>query len=383
MSSLQSNTLEGQIDIKVSHCRNAAPTVKISSSRPVYAAQVLEGKSASQALTAVPLLFNVCAVAQSVAAVSAIESARGTQAADSLVAARQGRVWVETLREHFLRLFLDWPNLLKEKIDTSFLPALMQLLSRMDTLLSTQKDNDQTIGLRDEIASLEILIADKVLAMPPADWLSQVADYASLIKWANESTTIAASLVQHVADNQWQAQARNNIEALPLLDVSELNAVLAGEHAAGFIIKPRWHDKTYETSALTRANAEPLLVNLSAEFGNSVLSRIAARMTELARIPSLLTRHCLHQRHSTGLISSNKGIAQVEAARGRLIHRVVLNADIVTTYQIVAPTEWNFHPQGLIEQALQNLHVTSRDEYLQLAHLTINLIDPCVAYRLH
>ena len=42
----------------------------------------------------------------------------------------------------------------------------------------------------------------------------------------------------------------------------------------------------------------------------------------------------------------NAGIAGVQTARGLLIHRVRLGAGKIASYQIIAPTEWNFHPQS-------------------------------------
>ena len=41
-----------------------------------------------------------------------------------------------------------------------------------------------------------------------------------------------------------------------------------------------------------------------------------------------------------------RGRALVETARGLLMHEIVLDGDTVAEYFIVAPTEWNFHPQG-------------------------------------
>jgi hypothetical protein len=40
------------------------------------------------------------------------------------------------------------------------------------------------------------------------------------------------------------------------------------------------------------------------------------------------------------------GRALVETARGLLMHEIVLDGERIADYFIVAPTEWNFHPQG-------------------------------------
>jgi hypothetical protein len=36
----------------------------------------------------------------------------------------------------------------------------------------------------------------------------------------------------------------------------------------------------------------------------------------------------------------------VETARGLLMHEIALDGERIADYFIVAPTEWNFHPQG-------------------------------------
>ncbi len=92
-----------------------------------------------------------------------------------------------------------------------------------------------------------------------------------------------------------------------------------------------------------------------AEYRSGLLARYTARLVELAGIPGRL-REAINE--STGNVVESglpegQGIAQVEAARGRLVHRVVLESGRITRYQILAPTEWNFHPDGVLVQGLK------------------------------
>jgi len=80
---------------------------------------------------------------------------------------------------------------------------------------------------------------------------------------------------------------------------------------------------------------------------------------------------------------SSPGLAQIEAARGRLMHRVKLAGDTISDYAILAPTEWNFHPAGLAAQALASATAPDPKNRELQARLLINAIDPCVAYELH
>ncbi|WP_319381231.1 hypothetical protein, partial [Thiomicrorhabdus sp.] len=45
----------------------------------------------------------------------------------------------------------------------------------------------------------------------------------------------------------------------------------------------------------------------------------------------------------------------VETARGRLYHLAHVESGKVTDYAICAPTEWNFHPDGVAKQLLNEL----------------------------
>ena len=76
------------------------------------------------------------------------------------------------------------------------------------------------------------------------------------------------------------------------------------------------------------------------------------------------------------------GIARTEAARGRLVHGVEILDGLVRRYLILAPTEWNFHPQGAAAQALALIAGSGRSDARGLADLMIIAFDPCVEYSL-
>jgi hypothetical protein len=52
----------------------------------------------------------------------------------------------------------------------------------------------------------------------------------------------------------------------------------------------------------------------------------------------------------------------------------------IANYAILAPTEWNFHPQGILAAALASLDASDDDELRQQAGRLIGAIDPCVSY---
>lgn len=84
--------------------------------------------------------------------------------------------------------------------------------------------------------------------------------------------------------------------------------------------------------------------------------------------------------HTAATLSTGTGLAQVQAARGLLVHRLTLEQGRLADYRILAPTEWNFHPQGAAALGLATLPAADEPTLRRLAGLFITALDPCVAY---
>jgi Ni,Fe-hydrogenase I large subunit len=80
---------------------------------------------------------------------------------------------------------------------------------------------------------------------------------------------------------------------------------------------------------------------------------------------------------ATGAMKLGPGqaLAWCEMARGLLLHWVQLDAQgAVQDYRVVAPTEWNFHPDGALARALAALPASDTLAASTLAAA----FDPCV-----
>ena len=107
-----------------------------------------------------------------------------------------------------------------------------------------------------------------------------------------------------------------------------------------------------------------------------------ARLHEIAQLAVNLMPLKTREVESASGETRNVGVGQVAAARGQLVHRVELGKDNrVTDYRILAPTEWNFHPAGVVSRVLSALR-GSAEQIEQQARLLITAIDPCVGYEL-
>ena len=386
------NNIEGQIEIDLHPHESKNSSVEIRSSRPVHASQVMIGKTPEQALTLMPLMFGICGVAQSRAALKAIMQQLEHHTCEAEESARDILVLTETAREQLLRIFMDWPELFATKRDNQLFPYITGLIKKMTPALFKEgrafsldsvldPDIEQLQALIDE---LEQVLSTQVYQQALSEWL-HMSDIADVTRWCEGSNSMIALSVRTLLDNNWENQGYPHSQSLPELEHWQLNERFEGADAEGFISQPDWHGHPFETTTLSRQQSHPLIKNLQHGFENTLITRWLARLVELASIPTQL-RTLLDKMKQANPVAieaeAEYGIAQVEAARGKLIHHVKVDGNAITQYQILAPTEWNFHPQGLVQQNLSHIQARDDHELTQISRLMINAIDPCVGYDL-
>jgi coenzyme F420-reducing hydrogenase alpha subunit len=170
----------------------------------------------------------------------------------------------------------------------------------------------------------------------------------------------------------------------PLGDAMLARVAQSLERNAGYSLRPRFSEATAECGALARQADHPL-VRVAAACGTTrTYRRILARFIELVDLPDRMTR--LAQGEATGLVvrglgvAPGRGIAGVETARGLLVHEAKIEGDRIAAYRIVAPTEWNFHPDGALVADLNGVAARTIEEIHRLASLAIQSLDPCVRF---
>ncbi len=385
--------IEGQIEIDMHTHSNKVVSVEVQSSRPLQAPGLLLGKSPSQVLSVIPLMYNICGIAQARTSLLAIQQCLSIELNPAVEIARDMLVLVENAREHLFRIFIDWPKLLELHIERPRPPSSMHLLSEFKQALFTDGSafemhsqlKPDSKHLLELINHLEQELHHQVLQISTQHWLA-ISSIDQLNHWMHECDGIAACAIRAVSDQDLSSQGYADCPHLPTLDTDILLNRLNNEDADEFIASPDWQGALYETTPLTRQQGNAVIPALTHKLGNALLTRWVARLVELAGIPQqlkrLLSRLEGAQRTTKSDNCRQNGIAQTEAARGRLIHRVAVDQDRISKYQILAPTEWNFHPRGLISKSLGSLKANSTQQLELLARLTINAIDPCVGYTL-
>ncbi|MGE5152865.1 MAG: Ni,Fe-hydrogenase I large subunit [Bdellovibrio bacteriovorus] len=374
----------------------------IDSSRPWGAARIFVGRGPAETARLLPTLFSICATAQSAACAGALEEAQGLASSPTATALRQRLVDAETLREHLWRILLDWPRFLDLGPDAPAMAAVMEVYARLRSALiqgqSPFEPGAFAPGWNPEVADrpaaeLAALVRERVLGMGPAEWLASIRGFDALAAWCERTDTVAARVLERILAQGLEDLGRCEIGALPAEpDLAELDALLGGPEAEDFVARPSWGGEPREASPLTRNLEFPLIQDLSARLGNGILTRLAAQLLEVARIMSGEQRVAgggepLFRARVPGAASVPRGpgvgMSQVAAARGPLVHRAHLAEGRILDYRILAPTEWNFHPRGVVSAGLDAM-VARLDgaELGPLARLFIAAVDPCVDFDL-
>lgn len=359
--------LEGSIRVAVAWDGRRIRGVRIASTRPDVAPALLAGRRADDAPALLPRIFSICARAQAAASATALDAARGTRSRSARD--REMDVLAEVALEYLWRVQIDVPRLLGLPQRTD---ALVRLKREVDRQGATMREWSRFVD------ALRTLIEQECAGMR-----FEHADAGMLAEWEAASAAPAARLLR--ALRALPPGSAGTALLPPVSDalLREIGAALQQDPA--FSRHPRHADAPAECGARSRLAAHPLLRTVATSTGHGY-QRILARWIELAAIPQRMTRLLDGERVSPCVhgvaLSPGSGIAGVETARGLLVHAVELADERVARYRIVAPTEWNFHPQGALPADLVDVPAGGPREVERLAGLAVQSLDPCVRYTL-
>ncbi len=388
-------SIEGILGIRLRVADGRVNEVTISSSRPVGMTQVFVGKTPAEVISLLPLLYSVCGVAQGFAAATALERAQSAPCFERVNIARSLLVDFEAVREHLWRIELDWAKYLDRppKHQSVFLVGRLMrsfrqtLFEDQDPFSSLDAHSIATAG--DPGRPLEALgniLQQHVFSSPPRSW-AEMADEESLQDWIRYNDSVAAVMLANIQGEEFCELGRCQVEVLPKIQEPLIEDRLHGDQGE-FVASPDWQGEARETGPLARQVNHPLMQTLHRRWGNGLLPRLVARLLDLAFLYGRLERGVRKlEVERDGVIVPEEpgggvGLALVDASRGLLIHRVRLDQGRVEHYQIVAPTEWNFHPLGIVSQGLVGIAADDRVELEKRARLLISAVDPCVSYEL-
>ena len=331
-------------------------------SRRPDAAALLRGKPVDQALALVPLVFSLCGRAQQAVGAGACAVAEGRAA--EWPAGVQRACLVEAGQEHLWRLLLDWPQAFS-------VPALAADFARWHRRLADHARGREGLASADGLADdLSGFLRDAVFGIA----VESVLDGA-----APAEGSLVALLLDEAAR---RAPGMPGMSTPPRVLPRQPAAVWAGVLQAAdrrFASQPVWQGRPAETGALARHGGNPAVCAALAN-GQWLLARLLARCCDLAELPARLRHDAVWL--DAAAPTPGVGVAATDTARGLLLHRVTVADGVVADYQVIAPTEWNFHPDGAWRHEIEGLSADSAAAAVNRVRQLVGVLDPCVPLRL-
>lgn len=350
-------SLTGGLTLRLRVRRGTVDGVEIVSTRP-QAAVMLAGKTPEQAVRLAPLLFSLCGGAQGVAAQAALLAAQGGEPDTRQLAGWATTVRREAAAEHLWHLMLAWPPLCG--------------LGNPEREYADCRRRLQAASDGEHAAVLADILNTHLLGMPSGDWLH--LGRMEWDAWRNDSPSLGAKLLRTAEEMLGISPALLPPRLLPKIRADDWLPLQQQIATSAFCAAPTWQGEPRETGALARRHEHPLVSPLLAA-GRNIETRLAARLVELAQWACGETGDARDWADAVRC-GDGIGLARIETARGTLLHRVRVEDGLISEYAVVAPTEWNFHPQGAYVR--EAMFITASDDAERKARMLALSLDPCV-----
>lgn len=371
--------LEGELLVRIRSRRGRVIHAEVRAERPRVASRLFPGRLAREAAPLARSLFAVCGRSQAIAAQAAGEAIRGEPAEAAERRARERRIAAETLVEHAWRLLVDAPRLAGRE---PAIAALAEGRRALAPFLADTKDMPRATEALDWSRGT-------LLGRDPADFLAidSLDAFREWLRWC--ATPVAGTCAQLLADD-------------PGLGASDVGLLAPGSDAwigrpladaidddSDFDAHPHLDGIPRETGPLARVVDHPLAAAAIGAWGRGFGARLVARLVESAALLDALAGKAaghpatrpLEARHGAATTGAAAAISWVETARGLLVHRVALDGERIASYRIVAPTEWNFHPDGAFARGARDLAGGDAGTIEARVRRLVGSLDPCVAVR--
>lgn len=351
-------SVEGELVVRIDTRAGRPSAISARAVRPRVGPTLFVGRRAAEVPALARSLFSVCGRSQAIAARGAIEAIEGIAPEQAQIAARAQAVALETLQEHAWKIFVDTPRLLGREPEIALLAEVRRAIAA---------------------SSVEALLPWSRRALFEPDAFLALAGEEELRSWMRESGTPGAALCAAALALDPRLGA-SEVELLPPASPAWVAGPLAAAIDAreDFDTLPALEGRARETGAIARTASHPLVAATIRSWGRGVGARFVARLVETAQL--IKGTGAGTDRFGGARTAEGAGTGWAETARGLVVHRVALAGDRVAAYRIVAPTEWNFHPEGAFTNGAQALEGDSQAIDASVHRLVASL-DPCVAVR--
>jgi Ni,Fe-hydrogenase I large subunit len=358
----------GKLSLRIIWDGNVVLGIEVKSTRP-GAYRILKGRLPDNAVQLVPVLFSVCGKAQQAAAIAAVSAARGSELPQNIILERS--VACEAMQEHLWRLLLDWPNLLGLQQERQ---QFVRWHGALNKIAAGQGD----------AKSLLSDLRQVLLGEADAGW-KHIDSCAKLSEWQNAGQGLLAPVFAAIDLTESKLDFLGEQAACGLMQTWSATDVLQifGSHFDHeFANMPQQEGKSMETGELAHNQHTPLLQDILHKRPTRLLARVIARLVDLLDSAEALANESMTGRVQSIPVSDAAGLSVVRTARGMLLHYVSIKSERVENYLTVAPTEWNFHPQGALARGLTGLKENDAERLMETIKHCVLSLDPCVEYEI-
>jgi coenzyme F420-reducing hydrogenase alpha subunit len=381
---LASPTLEQQIRLDAVTSDGRLVTKRLATTR----ASGITGALAAQPLRDLPLLlsrlFPLCGTAHAVAGLAAMEAALGIEVSPAQFAFRELMLLAEHGAALGWRILMDWPPLLGDAPEVRACADIRRAAAAVSTIV--EHGSWPRIGgarLRPDRDDLRQAMSE--LARMLVGLFPEAADPA--LTWRNLESSLRggasmpARLINVARTGVLADYGHHDRPLFPSMDATWFAARLATEPR--FCDAPTFDGTPAEVGPLA-AQRHPLVADAVARWGGTLATRLLAAALDApvvaGRLDRALDRLADDDPIEFDLARPGRGAGVVETARGPLAYVVEAADGCVRMLRSVAPTEWNFHPNGPFVAALDA--APRVPDPVLAARLLAASFDPCVQFRI-
>lgn len=381
---------------------------------------ILKGKAALDALVINPRVCGICGHAHLIATVQALENCYDNlEISNKAKIMRELTLNFELVQNHFkwfyltiLPLFGKKQEVLKATYPSQLMAKAIALfggqyphtsyaivggvvcdMTEMD-LIKLQHYIDETIKFFEENLvkgdGEEFAICDSTEKV-----LSREGDLSELLHLIkkNDWLDIGKSYGRFIVFGENSYFKKGKSLKTKLVDNISIKYVKETSQTTSYAKNVSYKNRYFEVGPLSRAmiNKTPLIKDSHRRYGDSIFSRILARVCETMQLllysKELISKLDLSEPsfiEPPKDISkmSGSGYSAVEAGRGSLIHKVELENGFIKDYEIITPTQWNLsggtrEKQGVSQKAMVGL------KDIKVAELVFKTFDVCSVCTTH
>lgn len=365
---------DGRIDVTIELVDRRVLGVSVASSRPLGVWKALEHRSVDEALKLAPLMSSICSTAHGVAALRACEHALGVEIDLSEAAAREALVAAEVLQNHLWFWLLTAPELMGEPPRMAELRQVRAQLAEVTasmggkgawTRLGGVERTPDEARLRISLEALDVALASLGIAAAPPPFFEHLARISGPV-----GAVFRTVLNAPVAKAGVTARSESRFDAPSV--------------ATALRSFPQFAERPgpMELGPIVTAGEHPLVREATRCLGHGVGARLVARYVETCAAAEALHHFAQNLQVSSAadltLDAHGQGFGVSATSRGPVLHAVDVEQGQIVAWRVVAPTEWTFHPQGPVREAL--LGLTAPDVHLATlwARWVVLTLDPCV-----